>query len=73
MENFFFEKSQNNDLFISPTAVSDYSERFQDMYTFSELIWNIRKVGKIDSRKMQGQSAFNVMLHKAAVQLCEKV
>ena len=29
------------------------------MYTFSELIWNIRKVGKIDSRKIQGQSAFN--------------
>ena len=29
------------------------------MYTFSELILNIRKVGKIDSRKMQGQSAFN--------------
>ena len=28
------------------------------MYTFSELILNIRKVGKIDSRKMQGQSAF---------------
>ena len=28
------------------------------MYTFSELIWNSRKVGKIDSRKMQGQSAF---------------
>ena len=47
------------DLFISPTAASDYSERFRDMYTFSELIWNIRKVGKIDSRKMQGQSAFS--------------
>ena len=29
------------------------------MYTFSELIWNIRKVGKIDSRKMQGQSTFS--------------
>ena len=29
------------------------------MYTFSELIWNIRKVGKIDSRKMQGRSAFS--------------
>ena len=28
------------------------------MYTFSELISNIRKVGKIDSRKMQGQSVF---------------
>jgi hypothetical protein len=51
--------TQNNDLFISQTAAAaDYSDRFQDMYTFSELIWNIRKVGKIDSRKMQGQSAF---------------
>ena len=29
------------------------------MYTFSELISNIRKVGKIDSRKMQGQIAFS--------------
>ena len=29
------------------------------MYTFSELIWNIRKMGKIDSRKMQGQSTFS--------------
>ena len=57
--NKIFDKTQNNDLFISPTAASDYSERFRDMYTFSELIWNIRKVGKIDSRKMQGQSAFN--------------
>ena len=45
-------------MFISPTAAADYNERFRDMYTFSELIWNIRKVGKIDSRKMQGQSAF---------------
>ena len=52
-------KTQNNDLFISPTAAADYNERFRDMYTFSELIWNIRKVGKIDSRKMQGQSAFS--------------
>ena len=43
---------------ISQTAGSDYSERFRDMYTFSDLIWNIRKVGKIDSRNMQGQSAF---------------
>ena len=33
------------------------SERFRDMYKFSELILNIRKVGKIDSRKMQRQSA----------------
>ena len=32
------------------------------MYTFSELIWNIRKVGKIDSRKIQGQSAFTCCL-----------
>ena len=31
------------------------------MYTFSELIWNIRKVGKIDSRKMQGQSVFRLV------------
>ena len=29
--------------------------------TFSELISNVRKVGKIDSRKMQGQSAFSSM------------
>ena len=50
--------TQNNDLFISQTAAADYSERFQDMYTFSELILNIRKVGKIDSREMQGQSTF---------------
>ena len=47
----FFDKTQNNDLFISPTAAADYNERFWDMYTFSELILNIRKVGKIDSRK----------------------
>ena len=53
------DKTQNNDLFISPTAAADYNERFRDMYTFSELISNIRKVGKIDSRKMQGQSAFS--------------
>ena len=46
-------------IFISPTAAADYNERFRDMYTFSELISNIRKVGKIDSRKMQGQSAFS--------------
>ena len=46
-------------MFISLTAAVDYTERFPDMYTFSELIWNIRKVGKIDSRKMQGQSAFS--------------
>ena len=58
MKKKFFDKTQNNDLFISPTAAVDYTERFRDMYTFSELIWNIRKVGKIDSRKMQGQSAF---------------
>ena len=45
-------------MFISPTAAADYSERFRDMYTFSELILNTRKVGKIDSRKMQGKSAF---------------
>jgi hypothetical protein len=45
-------------LFISPTGASDYSERFQDIYTFSESIWNIRKVGKIDCRKMQGQIIF---------------
>ena len=57
--NFFFDKTQNNDLFISPTAAADYSERFRDMYTFSVLISNIRKVGKTDSRKMQGQSAFS--------------
>ena len=31
---------------------------FGDVYRFSELISNIRKVGKIDSRKMQGQSIF---------------
>ena len=49
-------------MFISPTAAADYNERFQDMYTFSELILNIRKVGKIDSRKMQGQSAFSRIL-----------
>ena len=49
-----FDKTQNNDLFISPTAAADYNERFRDMYTFSELILNIRKVEKIDSRKMQG-------------------
>ena len=42
-------------MFISPTAAADYNERFRDMYTFSELILNIRKVGKIDRRKMQGQ------------------
>ena len=54
-----FDKTQNNDLFISPTAAADYNERFRDMYTFSELILNIRKVGKTDSRKMQGQSAFS--------------
>ena len=59
-----FDKTQNNDLFISPTAAADYNERFRDMYTFSELIWNIRKVGKIDSRKMQGQSAFNTIWSK---------
>ena len=45
-------------MFISLTAAVDYTERFRDMYTFSELLWNIRMVGKIDSRKMQGQSAF---------------
>ena len=50
-------------MFISPTAAADYNERFRDMYTFSELILNIRKVGKIDSRKMQGQSAFNTYLN----------
>ena len=55
----FFDKTQNNDMFISLTAVADYNERFRDMYTFSELILNIRKLGKIDSRKMQGQSAFS--------------
>ena len=54
----FFDKTQDNDLFISPTAAPNYSERFRDMYTFSVLILNIRKVGKVDSRKMQGQSAF---------------
>ena len=48
-------------MFISLTAAVDYTERFRDMYTFSELIWNIRKVGKIDSRKMQGQSAFSIL------------
>ena len=46
-------------MFISPTAGAHYNERFRDKYTFSELISNIRKVGKIDSRKMQGQSAFS--------------
>ena len=60
MKKKIFDKTQNNDLFISPTAAADYNERFRDMYTFSELISNIRKVGKIDSRKMQGQSAFRV-------------
>ena len=54
-----FEKTQNNDLFIAPTAAADYNERFRDMYTFSELVLNIRKVGKIVSRKMQGQSALS--------------
>ena len=57
-------------MFISPTAAADYNERFRDMYTFSELISNIRKVGKIDSRKMQGQSAFienSVMAYKPLV------
>ena len=49
-------------MFISPTAAADYNERFRDMYTFSELISNIRKVGKIESRKMQGQSAFRQLL-----------
>ena len=34
------------------------------MYTFSELISNIGKVGKIDSRKMQGQSAFKSLLSR---------
>ena len=58
----FFDKTQNNDLFISLTAAVDYTERVRDMYTFSELIWNIRKVGKIDSRKMQGQSAFRKII-----------
>ena len=52
-----FDKTQNNDLSISPTAAADYNERFRDMYTFSALIWNIRKVGKIDSKKIQGPSA----------------
>ena len=33
-----FEKTQNNDSFISPTAAADYNERFRDMYTFSEMI-----------------------------------
>ena len=59
LKKIFFDKTQNNDLFISLTAAVDYTERFRDMYTFSELILNIRKVGKIDSRKMQGQSAFS--------------
>ena len=45
-------------MLISPTAAADYNERFGGMYTFSELISNIRKVGKIDSRKMQGQITF---------------
>ena len=54
----FFDKTQNNDLFISPTAAADYIERFRDMYTFFELILNIRKLGKIDSWKMQRQRAF---------------
>ena len=49
-------------MFISPTAAADYNERFLDMYTFSELISNIRKVGKIDSRKMQEQSAFSYII-----------
>ena len=49
-------------MFISPTAAADYNERFRDMYTFSELISNIRKVGKIDSRKTQGQSAFKISI-----------
>ena len=57
-----FDTTQNNDLFISPTAAADYNERFRDMYTFSELISNIRNVGKMDSRKMQGQSAFNTLI-----------
>ena len=58
-KNNVFDKTQNKDLFISLTAAADYSERFRDMYTSSELIWNIRKMGKIDSRKMQGQSTFS--------------
>ena len=45
-------------------AAADYNERFHDMYTFSELISNIRKVEKIDSRKMQGQSAFKTNKNK---------
>ena len=51
-------------LFISLTGASDYSERFRDMYTFSEFIWNIRKVGKIDTKKMQGQSAYSTPMFK---------
>ena len=65
----FFDTTQDNDLFISPTAASDYSERFRDMYTFSELILNIRKTEKIDNRKMQGQSAFSTYLLSTYLQL----
>ena len=54
-------------MFISSTAAADYSERFRDMYTFSELILNIRKVGKIDSRKMQGQSPFRLLMKILAI------
>ena len=67
----FFDKTQNNNLFISPTA-ENYSERFQDMYIFSELIWSIRKVGKIDSGKMQGQSAFLKELAVLIYTVCKR-
>ena len=47
------------------------------MYTFSELILNIRKVGKIDSRKMQGQSAFrgfvNLDFFFSNFQICKTI
>ena len=33
------DESQNYDLFISPTAASDYSERFRDMYIDIEMRW----------------------------------
>ena len=68
-----FDKTQNNDLFVSLTAAIDYTERVRDMYTFSELIWNIRNVGKIDSRKMQGQSAFSTTIYVISLISCNQI
>ena len=60
-------------MFISPRAAADYYERFRDMYTFSELILNIRKVGKTGGRKMQGQIAFSNILLKVDCNFCFRV